>query len=343
MKTHLAYLSERRKSSDLKAVENIIEKIRATGLFADRVSIVTSTKELPSVLSEKCDICFLSGFDKEKDFVKTLADNGFKQTDENLFKGKYPLVVLGENTDLASEVKNVLKKNVGTLTFKLFGANESRLKETIKAITSLYSGVFFDYIVIDDDVKVTVFYSDSTPKMIVDDAVKNFIRAFRQELYAEDDTSLYERFYQAAKLRGKIVSTAESMTGGRIAANIVSVKGASEIFYEGFITYDTRSKIDRLSVSEQTIKENGVVSAPVAYEMAKGITDFGFANVAITITGYAGGKEKADTDGLCFIGVSVDKNVKVYKYKFSGDREDVIKKAANTAIFVALKDILEAV
>ena len=95
-------------------------------------------------------------------------------------------------------------------------------------------------------------------------------------------------------------------------------------------------------MSEKTIKENGVVSAPVAYEMAKGITDFGFANVAITITGYAGGKEKADTDGLCFIGVSVDKNAKVYKYKFSGDREDVIRKAANTAIFVALKDILES-
>ena len=177
--------------------------------------------------------------------------------------------------------------------------------------------------------------------MEVDDAVKKFINAFKQELYAEDDISLYERFYQVAKLRGKIVSTAESMTGGQIAANIVSVKGASEIFYEGFVTYDTLSKIRRLSVSEQTVKENGVVSAPVAYEMAKGIIDFGYANVAITITGYAGGKEKLDTDGLCFIGVSIDKNVKVYKYKFDGDREQVIKKAANTAIFVALKDILE--
>ncbi len=343
MKTHLAYLSERRKSSDLTAVEKIIEKIRLSGLFADRVSVVTSIKELPSILSEKCDLCFLAGFENEKDFVKTLVSSGFKQTDENVFKGKYPLVVIDESTDIAEEVKKILKKNVGTLTFKLFGASENRLKETIKALTSLYSGVFFDYIVKDDDVKVTVFYGDSTPKMIVDEAVKNFIKAFKQELYAEDDTSLYERFYQAAKLRGKTVSTAESMTGGRIAANIISVKGASEIFYEGFVTYNTRSKIDRLSVSEQTIKENGVVSAPVAYEMAKGITDFGIANVAITITGYAGGKEKADTDGLCFIGVSVDKNVKVYKYKFTGSREEVIAKAANTAIFVALKDILEAV
>ena len=135
MKTHLAYLSERRKSSDLKVVENLVEKIRLTGLFADCVSVVTSVKELPSVLSEKCDLCFVAGFDNEENIAKTLITNGFKQVGENIFKGKYPLIVVHKNSDINEDVKTVLQKNIGTLTFKLFSVNENRLKETVKAIT----------------------------------------------------------------------------------------------------------------------------------------------------------------------------------------------------------------
>ncbi|MGL6168994.1 MAG: CinA family protein, partial [Fusobacteriaceae bacterium] len=80
------------------------------------------------------------------------------------------------------------------------------------------------------------------------------------------------------------LSVAESCTGGMLSSEIVEVSGASEVFYEGIVTYSCESKIKRLGVSEETIKKYGVVSEQTAKEMLKGLE----TEVGISTTGIAG-------------------------------------------------------
>ena len=141
------------------------------------------------------------------------------------------------------------------------------------------------------------------------------------------------------KLRGKKISVAESFTGGGIARRIVSVSGASEVYFEGLNTYDERSKIKRLGVSDFTLGSRGVVSDQVAYEMALGLLNTGDCDLSIATTGLAG--PKSDKSGLpvgvCYIAIGTKERVTVYRYKLDGSRDEITEKAINYALFLACK------
>ena len=94
---------------------------------------------------------------------------------------------------------------------------------------------------------------------------------------------------------GYKISTAESCTGGLIAAGIVDVPGASNVFEEGYVTYADRVKQKLLHVSVTTIQKYTVVSAQVAEEMALGTSQASGADISVTTTGYAG-PEAASVD-----------------------------------------------
>lgn len=331
-----------REKISLGILESLLSTTRSVGLSPDFASVVCSARELKGLLSRRLDALVLFSRDA-KAAEAELFGVGFKKEIDG-YVGDYPLLFLTDEDDakrlITEFFERTFKKKIGRVSFGLLGVDGDLIAERTREISALHKGVFFDCNVGNEDKRVTLFYGEETPKMVVDEAIKDFIVEFRDEIYAEDETGLYETFFNAMKLRGKTVTTAESMTGGRIAANIISVKGASEIFYEGFVTYDTRAKIERLGVDSSSVKAQGVVSAVVAHEMAKGLLEKGKANVAISITGYAGGKTETEDDGLCYIGVGVGDDVSVYKYKFKGTRERVIKNAADTAIFVTLKKVL---
>ena len=82
--------------------------------------------------------------------------------------------------------------------------------------------------------------------------------------------------------------TAESCTGGLLAATITHKAGATQIFDRGFITYSNASKCEELGVTEETISLHGAVSAQTAEAMASGALKNSKANIAVSITGVAG-------------------------------------------------------
>lgn len=91
---------------------------------------------------------------------------------------------------------------------------------------------------------------------------------------------------------GAFLLTAESCTGGMIASRIVGIPGASDVFYEGLVTYSNAAKIHRLGVPEQTLAVHGAVSAQTACAMAEGLVrgrDFaGRTAYGLATTGVAG-------------------------------------------------------
>ena len=92
----------------------------------------------------------------------------------------------------------------------------------------------------------------------------------------------------AAERRHRVV-TAESCTGGSLAAAITEVPGSSAWFEEGFVTYTAESKSERLDVAPEMIEREGIVSEPVAQAMARGaLAGSPRATIAVGITGIAG-------------------------------------------------------
>lgn len=90
------------------------------------------------------------------------------------------------------------------------------------------------------------------------------------------------------RAEGAVIATAESCTGGMIAACLTDVPGSSEVFDRGFVTYSNAAKSEMISVPSETIAANGAVSETVARHMAEGALRASNAAVAVAVTGIAG-------------------------------------------------------
>jgi nicotinamide-nucleotide amidase len=105
-----------------------------------------------------------------------------------------------------------------------------------------------------------------------------------------------------ARYWGLKVATAESCTGGMVAAALTDVAGSSDVFERGFVTYSNAAKVEMLGVSPETLAAHGAVSEPVAREMAEGALARSAADIAVSITGIAGpgGSEFKPEGRVCF-------------------------------------------
>ena len=92
----------------------------------------------------------------------------------------------------------------------------------------------------------------------------------------------------ACRMRSIVLATAESCTGGLIAALITEIPGSSGAFDRGFVTYSNDAKSELLGVPASLITRHGAVSAAVASAMASGVLDRSRANLAVSVTGIAG-------------------------------------------------------
>jgi nicotinamide-nucleotide amidase len=93
---------------------------------------------------------------------------------------------------------------------------------------------------------------------------------------------------EALRARGAMLATAESCTGGLIAAACTSVAGSSDWFERGFVTYSNAAKTEMLGVDAALIAAHGAVSAEVASAMAEGALVHSHASLAVAVTGIAG-------------------------------------------------------
>ena len=111
-----------------------------------------------------------------------------------------------------------------------------------------------------------------------------------------------ERILELARARGVMIATAESCTGGLIAAALTEVPGASDVFERGFVTYTNLAKEQMLGVLPLTLEGHGAVSELVACEMAEGAQERSRAGLTVAVTGVAGpgGSEFKPEGRVCF-------------------------------------------
>ena len=143
--------------------------------------------------------------------------------------------------------------------------------------------------------------------------------------------------------KGVTVAAAESCTGGKIAAAVTDVAGASAICGYGLVTYSNEAKVKMLGVSEKTLLEHGAVSEETAREMAAGQSRVSGADAAVAVTGIAGpgGGTAAKPVGLVYIGLAVGGEIDVKKNLFSGDRGEIRRQTVETALALIAEKCLE--
>jgi nicotinamide-nucleotide amidase len=119
--------------------------------------------------------------------------------------------------------------------------------------------------------------------------------------------SLAAKVLAACRTRGLMVATAESCTGGMVAATLTEVAGSSDVFERGFVTYSNAAKQDMLGVFADTLAQFGAVSEPAAREMAEGALRQSKAGLSVSITGIAGpGPSEHKPEGRVCFGLAMD-------------------------------------
>ncbi|MGQ0534044.1 MAG: CinA family protein [Caulobacteraceae bacterium] len=124
-----------------------------------------------------------------------------------------------------------------------------------------------------------------------------------------------------AKAEGLKIATAESCTGGLIAASLAAVPGASASLERGFVTYSNEAKVEMLGVPAELITQHGAVSKEVALAMADGALRHSRADITVSVTGIAGpdGGTPEKPVGLVHIAAARRDGERLHEEKRFGD------------------------
>lgn len=142
--------------------------------------------------------------------------------------------------------------------------------------------------------------------------------------------------------RGLKLTTAESCTGGMVAAAITDIAGSSKVFERGFVTYSNESKTELLGVAASLLALHGAVSAEVAVAMAEGALSHSHADLAVSITGIAGpdGGSAEKPVGLVNFAVATRKATKHAEQRFGKlTRSEIRIKATAFALSLVLDQL----
>lgn len=162
------------------------------------------------------------------------------------------------------------------------------------------------------------------------------------QMYSDEDDTLEKCIGKLLQGTGKTISTAESCTGGSIAAMLTSVAGSSEYFLGSVVSYANSVKSGVLGVHESIIAKHGAVSSECVAAMADGVRKLTGSDFSIATSGIAGPGGGSDVKpvGLVWIGVSSQKSTETFSMVFKGDRKRNIERFAANALNILRKKLV---
>jgi nicotinamide-nucleotide amidase len=157
--------------------------------------------------------------------------------------------------------------------------------------------------------------------------------------------STAQKVFELLSAYGLILATAESCTGGMVAAAITDIAGSSAVFDRGFVTYSNAAKVEMLSVPFDLITEFGAVSEEVAMAMAQGALMHSAADISVALTGIAGpnGGSALKPVGLVHFAVATRATALAFKLNF-GDvsRAEIRQKSVSYALEILCAQLMRA-
>jgi nicotinamide-nucleotide amidase len=146
---------------------------------------------------------------------------------------------------------------------------------------------------------------------------------------------------EAFRVGGLMLATAESCTGGMIAAALTDIAGSSDVVERGFVTYSNAAKTEMLGVPAELIAARGAVSQEVALAMATGALGRSAADIAVSVTGIAGpgGGSAEKPVGLVWFGLATGGQTRTLSAVFAGDRAAIRNQATLRGLSLLLDGV----
>ncbi|NLK37654.1 MAG: competence/damage-inducible protein A [Epulopiscium sp.] len=177
---------------------------------------------------------------------------------------------------------------------------------------------------------------------LISPVAKEIYDVLGDAVYAEGETNLQTVVAKLLLEKNKTIATAESCTGGLLAASLVEYPGISKVFLDGVVTYSNESKKNRLGVKGETLEKYGAVSPQTAEEMAENVAKTAGTEIGIATTGVAGpdGGTAEKPVGLVYIGLCIGGRVMSKECRFAGSRERIRERAVYSALDWLRKELL---
>ncbi|HEY3185070.1 MAG TPA: CinA family nicotinamide mononucleotide deamidase-related protein [Gaiellaceae bacterium] len=225
---------------------------------------------------------------------------------------------------------------------RFFGASESAVAQALAGAGGDGDGVEATICARDFEIHVDLIVEPGAEARA--DALEgSFVPPLEGHLFAREETAVQEIVLRECRVRGLTLATAESCTGGLVAARLTSVPGSSDVFLGGVVAYADEVKVRELGVPEQLLREHGAVSAEVAAAMARGARERLCADVAVSVTGIAGpgGGTAEKPVGLVYLHASGPMGERAVDFTFGHDRETVRARATATALHLVRRLVTE--
>ena len=171
-----------------------------------------------------------------------------------------------------------------------------------------------------------------------------FLEPLRTHLFTEDERSVAEIVLELCRARGLRLATAESCTGGLVAARLTDVPGSSDVFAGGVVAYGDEVKTGQLGVAASLLAAHGAVSGEVAEAMAEGVRERLGVDVGIGVTGVAGpgGGTDAKPVGLVYFHVSTPDGGRGGEFSLPADRETIRSRATVASLHLARRILAQS-
>lgn len=229
--------------------------------------------------------------------------------------------------------------------FKLFGLSENDVNTAVKEL-ALNADVEIGYYPVFPDVhlSMTIRGSDKVKTALLAEETSRLLKqTFGTSIYGREQDTMESILGTLLHNSDKKLSVAESCTGGLISHLITSIAGSSSYYLGGVTSYANTMKTTYLGVDDSLLNSHGAVSSEVAAAMARGMRERSKADISLSVTGIAGpdGGSEDKPVGTVFIGIAEKNDTQVQRFSFAGDRHEIQRLTAQTALDIARRSLLK--
>jgi nicotinamide-nucleotide amidase len=216
---------------------------------------------------------------------------------------------------------------------RFFGASESAVAKALADAGGDGNGVEATICARDFEIHVDLVV-ESGAQDRADELTAELVAPLERYLFSRDERPIEEIVLDVCRERRLTLGTAESCTGGLVAARLTSVPGSSAVFVGGVVAYADQVKAMELGVPADILERHGAVSAETAAAMARGARERLGTDLALSVTGIAGpdGGSEEKPVGLVYLHAVGPGGARSADFVFPGDRESIRRRAAVTAL-----------
>lgn len=226
---------------------------------------------------------------------------------------------------------------------RFFGASESAVARALAEAGGEVEGVEATICARDFEIHVDLIV-DPGAEGLAAELESRIAAPLEEHLFARDERPVEALVIDLCRTRGLTLATAESCTGGLVAARLTSIPGSSDVFKGGVVAYADAVKRERLGVPEDVFATHGAVSAEAAAAMATGAREALGADVGVAVTGIAGpgGGTPEKPVGLVFLHAEGPDGGSGRELRIPGSREEVRDRATASALHLLRRELTQS-